>query len=328
MHLVNHNPSNLQPPTQLFEVVAKHCPTDLGKVFRINASPSKLSERRASLAFKKMMTDLRCIESHATETLEQRIPTIVAAKTDRKSVSLIREAMLAQLGALELNKNGGSVVYFLELDDDTKTIYLCQCTYDKHAPLDSWTSARCASFSYHAVQRSLQYKLWGEHITDQLSDITRSLLFVYLAYARHQLTYKLKALRLFSNNWCLSLSGAGVCFLVRRTDDGLPHVSTMYRSRSVVGHRHNAGSRSMPLDHEVNMQMLGPKHLARQPLLKLSTTLGMLGVPLGASERPYTNKTDANTVENTVENKVEANANLAGFFTKLGSRENMNQLSA
>jgi len=272
-----------------------------------------LSERTAQFVGKQGLYNFILQGRMCAQSFEQSLPYILDEKSNPKAFDAINAAMHKQLGAVEVLKPSvgqnrkrdqkgmtNRTVYFLELDEESKSIYLCRSSCRKAQAVDSWISERCASFSYHAFERVIQRtELWNVHDEHRAVAVTRALMVVLSAYERHQQSYGLKALRLFSTGWHLDLKFKGTCFIIGRDSNGLTRVATAYTAC--------ASARTTADQHTVRLQMIAPKRDAKKlPLLRLTTTFGGLG--LFASDYPNVSTDNKKSVGKALTNCAQLSA--------------------
>ena len=205
-----------------------------GEQVLINLPDFKVSEGHALLMARKLIEQLRKSELKAKRKFNGMMTDMMSRRMGRKAYNNIRSMMLSQLGAFELNKANRreSIVYYLEVGEEgDDTVYLCSSICSRKNPYQSWSSAKHAALTRHALERAfLRGCIWVKGQIVRLRHIVKELFDIHFSHVAYNNEYCNQAMRLVEKGWSLSFSDITTQYIVRHDEKNLPTVMTVYKA--------------------------------------------------------------------------------------------------
>ena len=205
-----------------------------GEQVLINLPDFKVSEGHALLMARKLIEQLRKSELRAKRKFSAMMQDMMSRRMGRKAYNNIRSMMLSQLGAFELNKANRreSIVYYLEVGEEgDDTVYLCSSICSRKNPYQSWSSAKHAALTRHALERAfLRGCIWVKGQIVRLGHIVKELFDIHISHISYQDEYSNQAKRLIDQGWNINFSDTRTQYIVRHDEKNLPVVMTVYKA--------------------------------------------------------------------------------------------------
>lgn len=204
----------------------------------LNLPNFRVSEGHALLMARKLVAQLRKSDIKAKQTFKTKLRDLRSRSLGRKAFNNIRQIMLSQLGAfeLQLTTRKKSVVYYLEVGEPgDETVYLCSYSCSRKNPLRSWCSTRHAGLTRHALERAfLRGCIWLKGQSIHLGHIIKELFDIHVSHMAYQATYFSQYKDLIKHGWHINLSDMRTQYIVRHDLGKLPMVVTVYKAEDEV----------------------------------------------------------------------------------------------
>ena len=205
----------------------------------VMSSRSRLSADEAEKMADELIASLRVLDSAIKASIDIEADEMSRAKSSRGLFKRIREVMLTQLGATELdnantNRRSYSTVYFIEVGEEGDDhVYLCRSSCSKAAPLASWTSERVFSLGKHALKRAFMHRCaWASGYAVTVDSVMSQLCSLYFSYSDYVLMHSTELERMAQQGWLIQASEAGSQLFIEQDAQGLPSVKTVYKNKA------------------------------------------------------------------------------------------------
>jgi GTP-dependent phosphoenolpyruvate carboxykinase len=203
------------------------------------SSSSRLSASDAEKMAGDLIASLRVLDDNIKASIDIEADEMSRSKGSRNLFKRIREVMLTQLGATEVdkinnNQMSDSTVYFLEVGEQgDETLYLCRSSCSKAAPLVSWTSERVLSLGKHALKRAFMHRCaWACGYAVTVESLMTDLCALYISYSNYLLLHGGELVRIAQQGWNTQCSAAGSQFVIQHEAQGVPLITTVFKSRA------------------------------------------------------------------------------------------------
>ena len=194
----------------------------------------KVSERHAFLMARKVIDGLRKAQGKCRQRHDNLVHALFSKKYGNKSFKHIRQTMLSNLGAVELDTRTRkhSIVHYIEVGakgDDT--IYLCTSSCKRRNPFDSWGWSKRVAVTRHALERAfLRGCIWTKGTAITLAQIATELFGLYWSYSIYQEHYADQSKGLFKQGWNMTLCDETTQYIVRFDAQDVPVVMTVFKA--------------------------------------------------------------------------------------------------
>jgi hypothetical protein len=194
----------------------------------------RVSERHAFLMARKVIDGLRKAQTQCKRRHDSLANELVSRNLGNKSFKHVRQTMLANLGAVQLDSKSRKhcVVHYIEVGGERDdTIYLCTSSCQRRNPLESWGYSKRVAVTRYALERAfLRGCIWAKGTAITLSQIAKELFGLYWSYSIYQEHYSDQSKGLFRQGWNMNLCDDSTQYIVRFDGEEIPVVMTVFKA--------------------------------------------------------------------------------------------------
>jgi hypothetical protein len=202
----------------------------------INSPHYRLCTQQAKAMADELVASLRVLDQEVKSSIDLHAMNMAKGKGARVAFKRIRELMLSQLAAVELDKESTarSTVYFIEVGvEGDDMLYLCRSSCSRSAPFDSWFSERLLSLGSHALLRAFMHRCaWASGYAVTTESVLSHICRLYFSYRHYVELQGGEFVRLAQQGWLALCSIDDACLIVKHDQDGLPHIHTVFANKT------------------------------------------------------------------------------------------------
>lgn len=202
----------------------------------IAASPHcRLRASQAKEMVDELIASLRVLDQEIKSNIDVQAMNMARGKGARISFKRIRDLMLSQLGAVEVDSEYSthSTVYFLEVGGEgDDMLFLCRSRCSRSAPFDSWFSERLLSLGSHALLRAFMHRCaWASGYAVTAGSLLTYICRLYFSYNHYVALQGSEFVRLAQQGWQALCNLDDANLIVKHDQEGLPHIQTVFANK-------------------------------------------------------------------------------------------------